>query len=134
MKKFIHIAVVIVVALATYPAQGQSSICAIYDGAIVLNSDDEFIGTVSDPSQSNSIFNEYGRYGSQYQSESIWNQYGNNGSEYSTGSAFNPYTSSPPRLIKNRQFIGYLTANRYLRGAVNPIVLGVTCYDFQPPR
>ncbi len=59
-----------------------------------------------------SIFNEYGTYGSKYSTNSIWNEYGTYGSKYSTQSAFNPYTLTPPIIVdSNYNIIGYLTAN-----------------------
>lgn len=63
---------------------------------------------------SESIWNEYGKYGSKYNSESIWNEYGKYGSEYSQYSPFNEYASHPPVLKdKNGKFYGYFTLNRY---------------------
>ncbi len=116
------------------PAVAQSDICQALDGSVILNSDDEFIGTISDPSNSDSIFNEYGKYGNEYGSASIWNEYGKNGSKYQTNSAFNEYASEPPRIIKNRRVIGVLSNNKFKSGALSPIVVGVVCYDFKPPR
>lgn len=115
-------------------ANAQENACRALEGSIIINSDDEFIGTISDGSNSDSIFNEYGKFGNQYNSASIWNEYGKNGSEYRSDSAFNEYTSSPPRIIKDQQVIGYLSANKSKTGAINPILLGVVCYGFKPPR
>jgi hypothetical protein len=90
-------------------ASAQEDACKVLDGSIIINSDDEFIGTISNRSNSDSIFNEYGNFGNQYSSASIWNQYGKNGSEYRNGSAFNEYTSSPPKIIKDQQVIMILS-------------------------
>lgn len=119
---------------AASSVHSQTEACNAVDGAIVLNSDGEFIGTISDASNSDSIFNEYGEYGSEYRSGSIWNEYGKNGSEYRTGSAFNEYTRNPPKIVKSRKVVGYLSVNKYLTGAINPTVLGAICYGFKPPR
>jgi hypothetical protein len=97
----------------------------------VLNSDNEYIGSISNKFDPNSIFNKFGTYGNKFSSDSIWNKFGNNGNPYASNSAFNKYTSSPPRIIKNKQIIGYLTVNKYVSGAINPIVLGTVCYDFE---
>ena len=46
----------------------------------------------------------------------------------------NNYATLPPKLINNRQIIGFLTKNKRIAGAVDPYILGVTCYDFKPER
>ncbi len=63
---------------------------------------------------SESIFNEYGTYGSEYSSDSIWNEYGPYGGEYSSNSPFNSYISAPPVLVKNGRAIAYLRVNKFL--------------------
>lgn len=61
-----------------------------------------------------SIWNEYGTYGSSYNLNSIWNQYGQYGGSYSLYSPFNEYTLTPPIIVdKNGNSYGYLTANIY---------------------
>lgn len=67
-----------------------------------------------------SIFNEYGSYGSEYSPTSIFNEYGIYGGEYSNLSPFNEYTSSPPKIIANGQFLAYLTVNEYLSPRIDP--------------
>ena len=63
---------------------------------------------------SDSIFNDHGSYGSRYGSNSIWNQYSQYGSTYASYSVCNPYTSSAPILVDGRGgFYGHLTVNRY---------------------
>lgn len=63
---------------------------------------------------SNSIWNEYGTYGSSYNSKSIWNSYGTYGSSYNTDSPWNTYGSNPPVVVdKNGDFYGYFTVNSY---------------------
>ena len=104
------------------------------NSVVIINDDDEYIGQIANPSVRDSIFNEYGEFGSEYRSESIWNEYGKNGSEYRPNSAFNDYATRPPRLIKNRQVIGYLTVNKSKPGGLNPRLIGIVCYDFKPPH
>lgn len=63
---------------------------------------------------SESIWNEYSKYGSEYSSISIWNEYGNYGSEYSSYSPWNDYASYPPVIVdKKGNFYGYFTRNEY---------------------
>jgi len=70
---------------------------------------------------SDSIFNEYGTYGSEYSSQSIWNEYGTYGSEYSSQSAFNDYTFTPPYIVTSDGTIyGRLTTNNFISGAISP--------------
>lgn len=64
---------------------------------------------------SNSIWNQYGTYGSRYSSTSIWNEYGTYGSEYSSYSPWNQYASTPPVIVdKDGKFYGYFSKNEYI--------------------
>jgi hypothetical protein len=61
---------------------------------------------------SNSIWNEYGTYGSSYNSLSIWNEYGTYGNEYNSNCPWNEYGSNPPVVVdKEGNFYGYFTVN-----------------------
>lgn len=77
----------------------------------------------SDKYDSESVFNTYGTYGSEYSVDSIWNTYGTYGSKYSADSAFNDYAIDPPIIILNGEIVGYLTANKYASGAISPYEL-----------
>lgn len=49
-----------------------------------------------------------------YDSNSIWNEYGTYGSEYSSYSPWNEYATEPPVVVdKEGNFYGYLTVNEY---------------------
>jgi hypothetical protein len=62
----------------------------------------------------NSIWNEYGKYGSKYYTNCIWNSYGTYGSEYNPYSPWNSYSSSPPVVVdREGNFYGYFTINEY---------------------
>ncbi len=93
-----------------------------YDGARVFSDEDEptFLGTVTDEFGANSIFNEFGSYGSEFASKSIWNDFGKYGGQFSTHSPFNAFSSRPPILLKGEKVIGRLTVNRSVLGAVEP--------------
>jgi len=106
--------------------------CSDFEGAIVVTADGKYIGKVASKYAGDSIFNRYGTFGSKYNGDSIWNPYGQNGSPYSGKSAQNPYTISPPEMYKNRKLIGYLSVNKNLGGAINPLRLGIACYDYEP--
>jgi hypothetical protein len=52
--------------------------------------------------------------GSQYNSDSVTNQYGRYGSPYSNESANNPYATDPPKLYdSNGNYRGKLSSNQY---------------------
>lgn len=113
-------------------AQWDQNLCSAIDGAIVVTEEGDYLGRIANKYDSDSIFNRYGTYGSRYSTDSVWNDYGSFGSKYSNTSARNKYASSPPVIIKNKRVIGRLTVNPYAAGAVNPIKLGVVCYDYEP--
>lgn len=102
------------------PVLLAQNLCVSVQGATVIADDGSYLGKVENRYSADSIFNEYGTYGSRYSAESIWNTYGTYGSEYSTQSPFNRYTSTPPVLVKGGRVIGYLTVNNNIRGAINP--------------
>lgn len=113
------------------PANAKPAYCYQFEGASVL-ANGKFIGTITNKYDSKSIFNKYGSFGSKYASDSIWNPYGSFGGPYSSHSAFNKYTSTPPAVIKGGKIVAYLSVNKTVGGAVNPLVLGITCFDFEP--
>lgn len=70
---------------------------------------------------SDSIYNEYGTYGSKYSTKSIWNDYSNYGGEYSSYSPFNSYSLNPPYIVdEDFNVLGRLTVNKYIEGAIHP--------------
>ena len=101
-------------ASISFPLHLYSNDGSVYLGKLVTNTYDK-----------NSIWNEYGTYGSQYSSSSIWNEYGTYGSDYSSESAFNEYALKPPIIVDNDgNFFGYLTANQYAQD-------GYTIFELQ---
>lgn len=61
-----------------------------------------------------SIWNEYGKYGSSYNSDCIWNEYGTYGNEYNSYSPWNSYSNDSPVIVdKDGGFYGYFTLNDY---------------------
>lgn len=70
--------------------------------------------------------------GSKYDSESIWNEYGKYGGEYSIYSPFNQYASDPPVLRdSNGKFYGYFTANRYKAKRARYDVIDTICDNYE---
>ena len=128
MKKPLAIALLLGALLSQASAE---EVCEIVRGAVLLAQDDKntFLGKITNAYESESIFNEYGTYGSPYSSESIWNQYGTFGSEYSSYSPHNSYTSTPPMIVKNRKILGYLTANKSVKSSISANLLKALCKE-----
>ena len=81
---------------------------------------------------SESIWNEYGIYGSEYNTNSIWNEYGTYGSEYSSYSPFNSYASYPPVIVDAEgNFYGYFTANKYKSKRANFDLVNIICEYYE---
>ena len=85
-----------------------------------------FLGCLScSEFDSDSIFNQYGTYGSAYSATSILNSYSEYGSRYSAYSACNPYASSPPIVVDDDgNAYGRLTLNRYGRQIQDSTIVG----------
>lgn len=90
--------------------------------SFLMAADFKFIGKLTlNKFDADSIFNNYGIYGSKYSALSLCNQYSVYGNPYSQLSAFNLYTTNPPYIILRGQFYGRLSKNRFLNGnVVNP--------------
>lgn len=93
------------------PTTIQDKALHIYGG----QSHDTYLGCLNcSDMDKNSIWNEYGTYGSSYNANSIWNEYGTYGSEYNQYSPWNAYSSNPPVIVdKEGNFYGYFTVNEY---------------------
>ena len=116
---------VIGVLCAPVQAQDFSQLVSTLRGAKLIAQDDEntYLGTFESSYAANSMFNEYGTYGGKYSAKSIWNEFGTFGGQYSSFSPFNSFSSTPPMIIKGGRVIGYLTTNKYIKGALNPNLL-----------
>lgn len=121
LKKLVPLLLVFIFILS-----GSASAASLTEKDISIYSNDgkTFLGNLStNTSDSNSIFNTYGKYGSVYQTKSIWNPYGSYGSEYSNTSAFNEYATKPPILVVNGKIIAYVTVNKYNSKGISPLAL-----------
>lgn len=84
---------------------------------------------------SESIWNEYGKYGNEYNSNCIWNEYGKYGNEYSNYSPFNEYASYPPVLVDAQgNFYGYFTVNKYKSKRANFELVNIICEYYEDIR
>lgn len=120
-----------IIGFVTIPNVFAEEVCSIVNGSALIAQDSQntYLGKIVNSYQSDSIFNEYGTYGSEYNTGSIWNEYGTFGSEYNNYSATNAYTTTPPMIIKNKQIIGYLSANKNMKGTISPNLLKALCKD-----
>lgn len=109
-----------------YPANSLgSSTQIIINYPLYLYSDEDksiYLGKlVTNEFDSESIYNEFGTYGSKFNVLSIWNEFSIYGSKFSTYSAFNQYALNPPFIVdKNGYYVGRLTVNSYINGAISP--------------
>lgn len=71
-----------------------------------------------------SVFNEFGTYGSKYSLKSIYNEFGTFGGEFSLYSPFNEFSISPPLIVNaTGNTIGRLSVNKYVSGAISPYII-----------
>ena len=108
-------------------ANGQS-LCESVAGASLFAQDDQntFLGTIGRPTDPESIFNVAGIYGSPDSLLSIWNRYGRFGSEFSAYSPRNAAAATPPRLVRDGRLVGYLSNNPAI-SAITPDLLRERC-------
>jgi hypothetical protein len=59
-----------------------------------------------------SVFNQFGRYGSRFSQTSLWNHFSQYGSEFNTNSACNQFATNPPILLNT-------STNRYTELTLN---------------
>jgi len=96
------------------------NLCSLIAGASVYGDDGVFLGKLTNRFDSQSIYNEFGTYGSEFSSLSIYNRFGKYGSPYSALSAFNSLASRPPVLVKNGSALAYFTVNTLKTPYVHP--------------
>jgi hypothetical protein len=90
-----------------------------------------YLGTITNKFETDSIFNEFGLFGSPFGLDSIWNEFGLFGSTFGLHSAFNSFSSSAPMMIKNNVIIGYITTNVFFHPgySISPNDLKTQCGD-----
>lgn len=93
-----------------------------YQDAKVISSgrEPEYLGTISNEFDVDSIFNQFGHYGNMFSLDSIWNQFGRYGGMFSSYSPFNEFSIDAPIIVKDGKVVGRLTVNKFVSGAVDP--------------
>lgn len=99
------------------------SVSLLNDLILVADDDDStYLGLLTtNIHDTESIFNNYGDYGSPYSLNSIWNEYGSYGSPYNLYSAFNQYSNTPPIIIdSDGEIYGRVTTNSSIVDGIHP--------------
>ena len=123
MRKIISFLVLFMIFV---PFNAKALSCLEINGLSIFGyngSEYEFIGSITNKYDSDSIANKYGSYGGKYSSKSMFNEYGHYGGKYGSSSAFNNYTSKSPVMIdSDLNFVGYISTNEYKTDAVHPVI------------
>jgi hypothetical protein len=83
--------------------------------------DGTFLGSLNPNTfDSDSIFNQFGIYGSQFSQTSIFNPFSIYGNEFSNLSSHNKFATNPPKIYLRGQFMGYLTKNPNFSNRIEP--------------
>lgn len=99
----------------------QSTPIVVHKAYLYSNDGKVYLGKLTtNQFDKESIYNEFGDYGSKFSQTSIWNNLGKYGSDISNESAFNDIASKPPIVVEDGKFIGYLTTNTLKTPYFNP--------------
>ena len=83
--------------------------------SFIVANDGQYLGKLTlNKFDTDSIYNEFGNYGSKFSSTSIFNKFSNYGSQYSSLSPFNQFTSTPPLIYLFGLKYAYLSINQFL--------------------
>ena len=117
--------------LLTLSIINAQEVCSILNESKIVAQDNKntYLGKLTNSFDSDSVFNEFGTYGSEFSSESIWNEFSTFGSEFSNYSPFNEFTSTPPMIIKNGTVIGYLSSNKNIESSISANLVKALCKD-----
>jgi hypothetical protein len=127
--------VLVLLTGASALAQDYSALIRdVSDARIVgQNRESTFLGKIMSEYNNDSIFNIFGDYGNKDHSNTIWSEFGVFGSPFSLYSALNEHSSKPPMIIKDGKVIGYLTTNKSIVGAIDPLLLKSIKSQFKSP-
>lgn len=131
IRLFLNLLLLLALLLVFRIGARAQDVCVLLMGSVVIaqDSSNTFLGKITNSFDSESIFNEFGTYGNDFSGKSIWNQFSTFGNEFNGNSPFNRLSSSPPMIIKAGKVIGYLSANKSIRGSISPNLLKALCKD-----
>jgi hypothetical protein len=116
--------------VAQLPIAHAQDVCEFEDAVIIADDyTNTYLGSITDKSDAQSIFNENGVYGRANSLDSIWNTNGVFGSEHSVYSPRNPRTPSPPMILKDGKVVAYLTVNMSIERAISLASLTGRCSE-----
>lgn len=105
---------------------GQISVDVLRSGRYLATSylegqDGTYLGSLNpNDLDVESIFSQFGTYGSMFSPTSIFNNFSLYGSTFSAFSAFNPLAIQPPKVILNGETVGFLTKNKNISPHIDP--------------
>lgn len=77
--------------------------------------------------ETDSVWNQYGDYGSKYASSSMWNTYGDYGGKYSSYSPCNQYTNTSPVIVDGAgAYYGHLSVSSIYAGSSKALQIAQT--------
>lgn len=83
--------------------------------SFIVANDGQFLGKLTlNKFDSDSIYNEFGNYGSKFSATSIFNKFSNYGSPFSSLSPFNQFSNTPPYIYLHGVKHAYLSVNQFL--------------------
>ncbi|PDS33725.1 hypothetical protein CO665_34650 [Rhizobium anhuiense] len=98
--------------LAIAATLGVTKFAVAETSYLLFDDDDGLHGCVNCNSfSSQSICNEFGKFGSEFSSDSIWNDFGRVGSEFSTSSPWNDFGKGLKVVDGTGRYYGRLTMN-----------------------
>lgn len=90
--------------------------------SFLVANDGQFLGKLTlNKFDVDSIYNEFGNYGSKFSATSIFNKFSNYGSPFSSLSPFNQFTNTPPYIYLHGLKYAYLSVNQFTGfNTINP--------------
>lgn len=102
--------------------------CYKFEGSRIIGDDEEYLGSIGPSWMADSIFNSSSQYSSSWSQSSIFNNNSKYGNSYSSYSAFNDSASSPPKIYKDGELIGFLSVGpRWNHNRYSPYDIKFTC-------
>lgn len=101
--------------------QSEQEARQLHGDSFIVADDGTFLGKLNRNQYDNeSIFNQYGPYGSKYSPTCIFNPYSEYGGQFANMSPFNPYSNDPPQIFLHGHFHAFLTVNQHKTPRVDP--------------
>jgi hypothetical protein len=107
--------------LAGRVVQSEAEAKQLRGESFIVAGDGTFLGKLNPNAYDNeSIFNQYGPYGSRYSQTCIFNPYSPYGGQFSAASPFNQYATDPPKVFLKGRFVAFLSVNQHKTPRLDP--------------